>query len=351
MKIFFLFCFVLLSINAWSEDGLIGRVTKLRGNVVKIHGDNQVILKEGDSLFSGDEIHTQSGSFIKVIMRDDTVFQLGAKSSFKFGEFSFKTKEDRHAVYNLMQGKLRSLFTVPAKEGALKLNTPTASMGIRGTEILSDVYKIDGVLKTDIALLRGKLDVAINEKTFSLKPGEMIESHKFGPKSERAPLPPSAIKEIPRQILTKLELGEKKGGAVFLFDATNGAKKEMEPGLDKAPEFKPEIREKIKLDDVNSFVPPQKDQQRENRNQDRKQIPEGAPVFVPANNESRPIAEKPIDMPTRPPSELPPQNSLPPKTAPPIGGDRPPIQPPPPPPPVKSPDTSVGSGGVVNPVP
>jgi hypothetical protein len=224
-------------------------------------------------------------------------------------------------------------------------------MGIRGTEILSDVYKLDGVLKTDIALLRGKLDVAINEKTFALKPGEMIESHKFGPKSERAPLPPPMVREIPRPIFAKLQLNEKKGGEVFLFDAKNGTKKEMEPGMEKAPEFKTEIREKIKLDDINTFVPPQNDRSQEHKRDERKQMRESDP----ANKENRPITQKPIDRPTKIPGDFRPEPKLPPVAAPPIGGDRPPIPNPIPTEPIKPPPTTVippaGSGTVGEPLP
>jgi len=324
MKTFLMICLFVISFPSIAADGLIGRVTKLRGNVVKIHGSEQVILKEGDNLYSGDEIHTQNGSFIKVIMRDDTVFQLGAKSSFKFGEFSFKSKDDRRAVYELMQGKLRSLFTVPAKEGDLKLNTPTASMGIRGTEILSDVYKFNGVLKTDIALLKGKLDVAINEKTYSLKAGEMIEANKFGLNSERAPMPPPSVREIPRAVFAKLQKAEKKGGEVFLFDAKN-EKTEMQPSLDSAPVFKNDIREKL---EVKEFQAPKEGMKNDKRNNEiihqtpNHPKPEGPPSHGPGDGPHKPRdCREDRSCPPPPPPPEPPKT---PKT-PPVGGETPPL--------------------------
>ena len=50
-------------------------------------------------------------------------------------------------------------------------------MGVRGTEIVSDVYKIAGELRTDIALLHGKLEVTTNNgRKFDLSPSDLFEA-------------------------------------------------------------------------------------------------------------------------------------------------------------------------------
>lgn len=156
----------------------IGRVIKVHGHVVKFSKGQEVPLNKGDHLFVSDKIVSGKASLVKFIMKDDTIFQLGPKSEFSFKKFDFKTKSDRAAIYNLVRGKLRSLFTVKAKTRSLKIITPTSSMAIRGTEILSDVFKYKGVVTTNIALLSGKLEIQSrgSKKKIMIKPGYVYQS-------------------------------------------------------------------------------------------------------------------------------------------------------------------------------
>ncbi|WP_127716487.1 FecR domain-containing protein [Halobacteriovorax sp. HLS] len=178
MKTFILTLFLFaLSLSSLSLES-IGRVVKIHGDVLNHYEGAELSLKKGDHLYVGAKLVSGKRSFIKIMMKDDTIFQLGPNSEFSLEKFEFKSKSEREAVYNLAKGKLRSLFTVKAPTRSLKIKTPTASMGVRGTEILSDVYKLEGKITTDIALLSGSLEVQAKgvTKKIMMQPGFVYKS-------------------------------------------------------------------------------------------------------------------------------------------------------------------------------
>jgi hypothetical protein len=220
MKALFLSLFFALSASAAGPD-YIGRVVKVVGSVEKVNAKGEVVkLGTGDKLLVGDEIKASDRSMAKILMKDETLFTVGPQTHFVIEEFEARTLEDRTASYNLLKGKLRSVFSVKAPERTLTIKTPSASMGIRGTEIVSDVYKIGDEMKTDIALLSGSLeinsrDIDNNAKTLMMTPGQIFEAG-MAANGANAPKP---LRKMEQVLLERLRLGERKGGNVFLFDA------------------------------------------------------------------------------------------------------------------------------------
>ncbi len=229
---FFLFTsfFLLPTVQA---DPSIGRIVKIVGEAKKENALMAVDqnLRNGDDVYVGDKIITGEKTFVKILLTDDTLFQLGPKTEFNVEKFAMRGPNDRDAIYNLTTGKLRSLFTQKNKDKSLILKTPTVSMGIRGTEILSDVFKHNGEMNTDIALLSGKLEISIPQinkeiKTLELLPGQIFEAvGKEGPKLNAEAMAnvakgiQSNIKQLPAQMMNDLKRPENQGGTVFLFDA------------------------------------------------------------------------------------------------------------------------------------
>lgn len=214
LKSFLILCFLAFQIHSLSASEQIGRIVKIRGVVkIKSKAGKIKVLKNGDHIVEGDTILSQSKSFAKILMKDDTLFQLGPKSKFSFEKFKMQTKSKRQATYNLIQGKLRSLFTVKSKSRSLIIKTPTAAMGIRGTEIVSDVYRYKGKIQTDIALISGKLEITtLAKKKFFLGTGHMVELRK----SARGNVNMNKRK-LPTRMFNNLKKGN-KGGSVFLLD-------------------------------------------------------------------------------------------------------------------------------------
>ncbi|PIP90513.1 MAG: hypothetical protein COW01_10435 [Bdellovibrionales bacterium CG12_big_fil_rev_8_21_14_0_65_38_15] len=212
-----------LSLAVHAES--IGKIVKVKGDVkiVSLSGEQQEA-KALSELELGALVQTGNGSYAKVIMKDDTVFQIGPNSDFSLDQFEFETKNIRTAAYSLTKGQLRSWFVHKSPDKTLTIKTPTASMGIRGTEILTDVYSdTDGNSKTDIALVRGKLEVASNAlgEKIMLSPGQMLDS--LGERVKgRAPA--SARREHLRNLSQRVFEAVKRNsvdgdGAIFLNDA------------------------------------------------------------------------------------------------------------------------------------
>lgn len=226
-----------MSLTAMASE--IGRVVNLRGEVIRVNHDKGIsgeALKAGARLYEGDQINSSERSFARILMKDETIFQVGPETTFEFEKFDFKAKNERQASYNLVNGRLRSLITQPAGDNDLTINTPTASMGIRGTEILSDVYLLDGEVRTDIALLSGRLDVMAGavgsgeRAVVSLQPGQVFEAARG---MRDVALSESRVTQLPRQMMDQLRVSEGRGGHTFLFDARS----EQNPRLRETASF------------------------------------------------------------------------------------------------------------------
>jgi hypothetical protein len=156
----------------------IGDVIMIKGKVVKIsnNNDEETSVSQGSSFSTGDAVKTKENGVIKIKMLDDTILSLGPNSIFQFKKFDFKNPSERESVYGLLVGQLRAKFENKAKNpDDLKINTRATVMAIRGTELLTNVKpREDGKVVTEIALIKGSLDIKNNASgaVINLKPKE-----------------------------------------------------------------------------------------------------------------------------------------------------------------------------------
>lgn len=182
-QLLFLTLFTLVTSNQLFAQN-IGRVVKLRGDAYKVNLQTKVKkrVKLGDFIQPKDQLLTIQETIVKVLMNDDTVLLIGPNSKFEFNKFHMRTKNDRDAEYNLNYGQLRSLFVHKAPKRTLKIKARNVAMGIRGTEILTNVYKDKhNQYQSDILLLSGNLDVTfdapkIGSSTVNIKPGTQFST-------------------------------------------------------------------------------------------------------------------------------------------------------------------------------
>ena len=208
-------------------DGHVARVAKYRGDVrVESPGApgapgssaSRAVLKAGEGLSEGERVVTGAASFVKILMNDDTVFQVGSHSALLIERFSQGPKGGRRAIYNMLKGKMRSIFVHGAGDGDdLVIKTPSVAMGVRGTEILTDVYRTgDGrETRTDVALVSGRLDVRLagvdgGAGAYSLSPGDILHVEELdGAVGERS------LGRLRREVLDDLVRNKER----FLHDA------------------------------------------------------------------------------------------------------------------------------------
>lgn len=118
-----------------------GSVLMVKG-VVTATSETQLsrTLVKGAAVFSGDVINTAPQSFTVIRMLDNTKLTMRPDTTIAIGEFNLdKGKEE--ACVNLIKGGLRTVTGLigQRKPEAFLLDTPVASIGIRGTDFVTRI--------------------------------------------------------------------------------------------------------------------------------------------------------------------------------------------------------------------
>ena len=101
-----------------------------------------VFLHVGDRLFSGDRVVTADGAAVGITLRDDTLVSLGPKSSFVLEQYNFnESSGEGNVAVRVVKGTLRYVTGLIGKHAPERqqVMTPTATIGIRGTDFIVDV--------------------------------------------------------------------------------------------------------------------------------------------------------------------------------------------------------------------
>ena len=114
----------------------IGKVVKLTGSATAKHADGvEVNLAEGDPVFQGDVLRTGPDSKLGVSFLDDSLFSMSADARMVLDELVYDPANVANSsmVVNLVQGSFVFVTGAIAPTGNMKVDTPVATMGIRGT--------------------------------------------------------------------------------------------------------------------------------------------------------------------------------------------------------------------------
>ncbi|MBT6116654.1 MAG: FecR domain-containing protein [Rhodospirillaceae bacterium] len=131
-----------------------GTVERLRGAVAAERDGARRTLGQGAAVFVGDRLTTGGDSRLEVRFVDGTVVTLGDRSDLVVDRFLYDPPRDAgDAVLQLANGVFRAASGGISKlRGApLKIETPTGTLGIRGTEFWGE-QRADSLL---VALLGG----------------------------------------------------------------------------------------------------------------------------------------------------------------------------------------------------
>ncbi len=121
----------------------IGTVESLDGSVTVIHADGtQSELKVGAPVFQGDELVTGDGASVGIVLADDTVFSMGENGALVLDEMVYDPATQEGSVsMSVMEGVFTFVSGQIAKTDpdAMTVNTPVATIGIRGTQVGLDL--------------------------------------------------------------------------------------------------------------------------------------------------------------------------------------------------------------------
>jgi fibronectin-binding autotransporter adhesin len=119
---------------------VIGHVTKLTGTATAIRNGVSIILNHGDNVEKGDVVQSGSGSTLGVTFIDGTVFGLSANARMVLNEMIYDPNgSDNSTLISLVSGTISFVAGQTAKHGDMKIDTPVATMGIRGTAVLVEI--------------------------------------------------------------------------------------------------------------------------------------------------------------------------------------------------------------------
>lgn len=131
----------------------IGQVETLEGKAYATRTDGtKVELKVGDPVFQGDVVETGADSKLGITFIDQTVFSLSEDARMVLDELVFDPGgSDNSMLVNLVQGSFVFVAGQVAPTGDMKVQTPVATMGIRGTTVIASVAASDGTSKLSLA--------------------------------------------------------------------------------------------------------------------------------------------------------------------------------------------------------
>jgi hypothetical protein len=121
----------------------IAQVKKVTGQVVIQRSGRRLPAKIGDPLFEKDIVETGPDGGIGITFVDNTVFSTGPNSQLALDEFQFDSNNFRGSMLaDMRQGTLAVVSgdITRSSPGAMKIKTPTAVLGVRGTSFAVQVY-------------------------------------------------------------------------------------------------------------------------------------------------------------------------------------------------------------------
>ena len=122
----------------------VGNILLVQGQVVIMHADMSrgYWARRSTPLFKGDAILTQERGRVSLRLRDESILNLGSRSRLVLSESVYdKKKKSRFSFIKMGIGKARFLVKklVDLKRSNFKVKTPTAVLGVRGSDFIIEV--------------------------------------------------------------------------------------------------------------------------------------------------------------------------------------------------------------------
>ncbi len=121
-------------------DEPIGNVATLTGTATVIRNKDSLPLKLRDDIFLNDILQTSANSTLGVTFNDATTFNLTANARITVDNYLYEDGgKQNNALFDITKGTVAFVASAVAKTGDMKITTPSASLGIRGTTGLVEV--------------------------------------------------------------------------------------------------------------------------------------------------------------------------------------------------------------------
>ena len=123
-----------------ASDEPIGNVATLTGTASVVRNQNTLPLKLKDDIYLNDVLVTFADSTLGITFNDETTFNLTANASVTVDNYIYEDGgKQNSALFDITKGTVAFVASAVAKTGDMKIATPTATLGIRGTTGLVEV--------------------------------------------------------------------------------------------------------------------------------------------------------------------------------------------------------------------
>ncbi|WP_025034511.1 FecR family protein [Bradyrhizobium sp. DOA9] len=118
----------------------IGNVATVTGIATVIRDKNSYPLRVRDDIYLNDVVQTSSNSALGITFNDATTFNLSASAKITIDNYVYEDGgKQNSAIFDISKGTVAFVAAAVAKTGDMKIATPTATLGIRGTTGVVDV--------------------------------------------------------------------------------------------------------------------------------------------------------------------------------------------------------------------
>ncbi len=181
-----------------------GRVLFVAGDAAIERGGQKLPAQKGMLIETGDVLATGPGGKLQWRMADDSYYAIRQNSRFEVKEYSAPQAADGggKSLFNLLRGGVRVLTGLIGKGNpeAFKLNSPVATLGIRGTDFITIVCSGDCSVPSGAAIAdggyvkvsEGAIEASNPEGSATANAGEFITVNS----------PPQTTKEQPAVFVT-----------------------------------------------------------------------------------------------------------------------------------------------------
>jgi len=189
---------------------VIGRVDALSGSATVVRNGVSVALNIGDTVRRGDVVQTGSNSSVAIVFADGTTFNVNASARMVLDDFVYQAGGTANsALFSLVQGTFSLVAGQVAKSGDMRVETPVATMGIRGTAVLVEISSADGQTRFSVMVEPDGSTGAFNlyNKTTGALIGTVNNSQIGWVVSPVSPVEVLAVQEVKTPAQLQQELG------------------------------------------------------------------------------------------------------------------------------------------------
>jgi len=169
--------------NPALETSPIGKVVTTTGSVTIEHASAVVVqanipagsgggpTKIGDVVYRGDVVKTGADGKVGITFTDGTAFNLSSNARMELNEFVYDPNGTSNStLFSLSKGTFTFIAGKVAKTGDMKIDTPVATMGIRGTTPHVEISD-DGTVRFSTLIEQNKAKVTekLEQKTEKLE--------------------------------------------------------------------------------------------------------------------------------------------------------------------------------------